>query len=207
MNVHAGQSAFFVGLLAYFAVRGRFQRLVGDASAKARRSSPADRSLIALAVHRPGRPSGALCLQPVAQRLQLHHAARLRAGGSVDRRRWRVAVLAFASRSRHELVRHVGGPSGPSGRDSRRVRGCAPSHVRVVPAHGVAQVLLLPNWIAGFSALVAVALLCIVRVPRDESMMCEFFGDEYRHYMRRTGRVVPRAFPRRVACEPTRGDI
>ena len=71
----------------------------------------------------------------------------------------------------------------------------------------VAQVLLLPNWIAGFSALVAVALLCIVRVPREESMMCEFFGDEYRHYMRRTGRVVPRAFPRRVACEPTRGEL
>ena len=56
----------------------------------------------------------------------------------------------------------------------------------------VAQVLLLPNWVAGFSALAAVALLCLVRVPREESMMCEFFGEEYRQYMHRTGSVFPR---------------
>jgi hypothetical protein len=40
MNVHASQMAFLVGLLASFAVRGRFQRLIGDAGAKAGRSWP-----------------------------------------------------------------------------------------------------------------------------------------------------------------------
>lgn len=50
MNEHASQIAFLVGLLAYFAVRGFFQRLIGDAGVKARRSSPLDRSLIALMV-------------------------------------------------------------------------------------------------------------------------------------------------------------
>jgi protein-S-isoprenylcysteine O-methyltransferase Ste14 len=58
---------------------------------------------------------------------------------------------------------------------------------------GFAQALLLPNWIAGASALVAVALLCAVRIPNEEAMMCEFFGQEYRDYMKRTGGVVPRS--------------
>ena len=56
----------------------------------------------------------------------------------------------------------------------------------------VAQGLLLPNWVAGWSALIAVATLCIVRVPREESMMCEFFGDAYRRYGLGTGAVIPR---------------
>jgi protein-S-isoprenylcysteine O-methyltransferase Ste14 len=57
---------------------------------------------------------------------------------------------------------------------------------------GVAQALLLPNWLAGGSALVAVAILCVIRIPNEEAMMCEFFGREYRNYMKRTGGVIPR---------------
>ena len=57
---------------------------------------------------------------------------------------------------------------------------------------GLGQALLLSNWIAGPAALVAVAVLVIVRLPNEEAMMIEAFGDEYRDYMRRTGGVVPR---------------
>ena len=32
----------------------------------------------------------------------------------------------------------------------------------------------------------------IKSAPREEQMMCEFFGDDYRDYMRRTGRLFPR---------------
>ncbi len=57
---------------------------------------------------------------------------------------------------------------------------------------GLGQALLLANWAAGPSALVAVALLVLVRVPHEEKMMIDQFGDEYRDYMRRTGGVLPR---------------
>ena len=57
---------------------------------------------------------------------------------------------------------------------------------------GLGQALLLSNWIAGPAALVAVAVLVLVRLPNEEAMMIEAFGDEYRDYMRRTGGVVPR---------------
>jgi protein-S-isoprenylcysteine O-methyltransferase Ste14 len=56
---------------------------------------------------------------------------------------------------------------------------------------GLAQLLLLPNWIAGPAGLVAFAVLFFGRVGREEQMMIDTFGDEYRSYMRRTARLIP----------------
>ncbi len=53
-----------------------------------------------------------------------------------------------------------------------------------------AQPLLLQNLLAGFGGAVAVALIWLVRVPREEAMMLERFGDAYRHYMAHTGRFL-----------------
>src|SRR5439155_895421 len=55
-----------------------------------------------------------------------------------------------------------------------------------------AQGLLLGNWLAGWYAFVAFALMYFVRTPREERMMCESFGQEYQDYMRRTGRLFRR---------------
>jgi protein-S-isoprenylcysteine O-methyltransferase Ste14 len=55
----------------------------------------------------------------------------------------------------------------------------------------IAQALLLPNWIAGFAGLVGFGTLFFGRVAREERMMLETFGDGYRAYMARTGRVFP----------------
>ena len=55
----------------------------------------------------------------------------------------------------------------------------------------VAQALLLPNWIAGFSGLVGFGVLYFGRVGREERMMLDAFGDEYRAYAARTRRIIP----------------
>jgi protein-S-isoprenylcysteine O-methyltransferase Ste14 len=55
----------------------------------------------------------------------------------------------------------------------------------------IAQALLLPNWIAGFSGLVGLGVLFFYRVNKEEALMTETFGEEYRAYMRRTARIVP----------------
>jgi protein-S-isoprenylcysteine O-methyltransferase Ste14 len=55
----------------------------------------------------------------------------------------------------------------------------------------IAQALLLPNWIAGFAGLAGFGILFFGRVAREERMMLETFGDSYRAYMARTGRVFP----------------
>lgn len=62
----------------------------------------------------------------------------------------------------------------------------------------LAQGLLLANWLAGWSALLSVAVMFALRIPREEEMMRDAFGEEYRRYMSRTGRLFPRlAKPRR----------
>ncbi|KYK36656.1 MAG: isoprenylcysteine carboxylmethyltransferase family protein [Theionarchaea archaeon] len=55
-----------------------------------------------------------------------------------------------------------------------------------------AQPLLLQNWIAGLSLLVVFPFLYVLRVPREEQMMRETFGEEYQSYVEKTGRVIPR---------------
>ncbi len=55
----------------------------------------------------------------------------------------------------------------------------------------VAQLLLIQNWIAGPAGLVGFGILFFMRVPHEERVMIETFGDEYRDYMRRTARIIP----------------
>lgn len=57
---------------------------------------------------------------------------------------------------------------------------------------GIAQALLIPNAVAGGAGLASFALLYFLRSPREERMMLDRFGADYRSYMDRTGRVVPR---------------
>jgi protein-S-isoprenylcysteine O-methyltransferase Ste14 len=55
----------------------------------------------------------------------------------------------------------------------------------------IAQALLLQNWVAGWAGLALFTPLYVLRVPREEQMMLDRFGAEYRSYMNRTGRIVP----------------
>lgn len=56
----------------------------------------------------------------------------------------------------------------------------------------LAQPLLVHNWVAGALAVPGFALLYFLRVPREERLMLETFGEAYRDYMARTGRLWPR---------------
>ncbi len=56
----------------------------------------------------------------------------------------------------------------------------------------VAQVLMLHNWLAGYSFLVFILPHYLLRVGDEEQMMLDQFGDDYRAYMQRTGRFIPR---------------
>jgi protein-S-isoprenylcysteine O-methyltransferase Ste14 len=55
----------------------------------------------------------------------------------------------------------------------------------------VALILLTANWIFVALCILSVAGL-VWRIPREERMMIKAFGDEYRAYMRRTGRYLPK---------------
>ncbi len=83
------------------------------------------------------------------------------------------------TRARHTLVTH-----GPY----RWVRH--PFYVAFGLAM-VADALVTANWFLALTGAVAVALIAI-RTRTEEHKLIERFGDEYRHYMGRTGRFIPR---------------
>lgn len=56
----------------------------------------------------------------------------------------------------------------------------------------IAQFLILSNSVAGLSGIIAWAILYFIRVPKEEEMMIENFGDEYVQYRKQTGSVFPK---------------
>lgn len=61
-------------------------------------------------------------------------------------------------------------------------------------AWSLAQALLLPNWIAGLSGCLGFGCLYAFRVPVEERMMLDHFGEAYRSYADATSRVIPWKF-------------
>jgi protein-S-isoprenylcysteine O-methyltransferase Ste14 len=56
---------------------------------------------------------------------------------------------------------------------------------------GLGQAFLLSNWVVGLAGLIGFAILFFLRVDREERMMLEIFGAQYRAYMDRTKRIIP----------------
>ncbi len=57
--------------------------------------------------------------------------------------------------------------------------------------YSVGQALVIPNWLAGLSNLVAFAVLFALRVGPEERMMAHKFGNEYAVYKSQTKRLIP----------------
>ena len=55
----------------------------------------------------------------------------------------------------------------------------------------VALALLAANWLLLLPAVVLIAII-YGQIPKEELMLIERFGDEYREYMSRTPRIIPR---------------
>jgi protein-S-isoprenylcysteine O-methyltransferase Ste14 len=56
----------------------------------------------------------------------------------------------------------------------------------------VSVLLLTSNWLIGICGIAIIAAVIIIRVPEEEKMLIEQFGDEYRNYMKNTGSFLPK---------------
>jgi protein-S-isoprenylcysteine O-methyltransferase Ste14 len=54
----------------------------------------------------------------------------------------------------------------------------------------LALILLTANWFVGLASLIGLVMI-LVRLPKEEACLIERFGDEYRAYMKCTGRLLP----------------
>ncbi len=57
---------------------------------------------------------------------------------------------------------------------------------------GAAQVLLIHNWICGFAGFALIVLIMLLRIPREEKLLIDQYGEEYSRYMQTTGALFPR---------------
>lgn len=190
---------FLLGLAGYLIVRAVFQRSATTQTKVAQKSTKVDKGLVLLVV------IGQIALPAVFMATPLLHWASDQTppwvtwcGAAVQvaglwlfwkshadlGNSWSVALDLY---SEHKLVTH-----GVYG----RIRH--PMYASFL-LMGMAQALLLHNWVAGWSALLSVSLLYLVRTPNEEKMMIEGFGDEYRRYMQRTGGVIPLLVAKRHA--------
>lgn len=55
----------------------------------------------------------------------------------------------------------------------------------------VSPPFLLGNWVAGFAGIVGFGTLYFLRVGKEEAMMEDRFGQEYRDYCAKTARIIP----------------
>ncbi len=51
--------------------------------------------------------------------------------------------------------------------------------------------LISSNWIVGIVAFLTWSILYFIRLPEEEKLMIEEFGQEYKDYMKKTKRIVP----------------
>lgn len=63
-------------------------------------------------------------------------------------------------------------------------------------AFAAGQCLVAANYLLSVLLVVPLAALVAERMGREERMMMEAFGEEYRHYMQVTGRLLPRLWKR-----------
>jgi len=62
----------------------------------------------------------------------------------------------------------------------------------IFPFVAVTLFLLSASWLVGIPAIAIMCTVGAVRAPIEERQLAARFGDEYRAYMRRTGRFFPR---------------
>ncbi|MCD4847393.1 MAG: isoprenylcysteine carboxylmethyltransferase family protein [Candidatus Aegiribacteria sp.] len=55
----------------------------------------------------------------------------------------------------------------------------------------ICQWLVLSNWIVGIVGVLAWTILYIIRIPEEEKMMIEEFGQQYEDYITRSKRIIP----------------
>lgn len=56
----------------------------------------------------------------------------------------------------------------------------------------IAVLFLIANWLIGFCGIAIIISVIAIRIPEEEKLLIEQFGDEYRNYKKNTGALIPR---------------
>ena len=105
-----------------------------------------------------------------------------------------LAVLSGAPGTRPQLVRFAGGPRAAHARYRWPVPLCPPPHVFGVLHVGAGAGAVVAELVRGTGRAGRIRDIVFLRVGREEAMMLESFGEQYRAYMARTARLIPHIY-------------
>ena len=185
--------AFAAVAIAFAAVRAKYTVMQRDAQARLASDSPADRLLVLGII-----PFGTIVIPAIWVLSTLLDFA------DYSRPVW-VGLLGFSImsigtilfwRSHVELGRNFSGVLQVM-EGARLVTTGLYSRVRhpmyaAIAIYAIGQMLLIPNWIAGPSNTVVAVFIYCIRVPREEALLEQAFGDQFNRYKTATGMVLPR---------------
>jgi len=55
----------------------------------------------------------------------------------------------------------------------------------------ISVLFLTSNWLIGLCGIAIIVAVILIRIPEEEKLLIEQFGDEYREYMKNTGALLP----------------
>jgi protein-S-isoprenylcysteine O-methyltransferase Ste14 len=55
----------------------------------------------------------------------------------------------------------------------------------------LSQIGLLENWLSGLGGIIALTLFYLLRIPEEEIMLLDHFGEQYQDYMETTPSLIP----------------
>jgi protein-S-isoprenylcysteine O-methyltransferase Ste14 len=53
------------------------------------------------------------------------------------------------------------------------------------------RILITANWMTMLPSFLAIVIMCFIRIPSEEKMMLETFGEDYHQYMQKSKRLIP----------------
>jgi protein-S-isoprenylcysteine O-methyltransferase Ste14 len=56
----------------------------------------------------------------------------------------------------------------------------------------IAVLLITANWFVGFCGIAIIISVIAIRIPEEEKLLIEQFGDEYQNYIKQTGSLLPK---------------
>ena len=192
------QWSYFAGLIVGSIIRGNYTRIRGNYTRHHRHNEIVDDRKSTLDTVLMTLPAVGMFILPLVNALS----------GRLDFADYRLptwvgwlGILTFALalwllwRSHVDLGRNWS-PTVQLRKDHTLVTRGVYQHVRhpMYAAHfvwGIAQPMLLQNWIAGWGMLLTLLPGYLWRVPREERQLLDRFGDQYASYTAITGRIVP----------------
>ena len=188
----AGEIVWLLGIVAWYVIRYPFERRAKRVRVVSDRRSRSETVGLASALVRPGDPAWILRRHrhPENGRLSGQHC-----GPSLSARSSSPPRCGFFA----DPTRSLAGTGRSRWRFASSTNWSAPGHTlwsatrctRRSCSWALARPFCCRTGLSGLAGLIGFAVLFFLRVDKEERMMLENFGPQYRAYMERTKRIIP----------------